>query len=848
MRHPLLIVTTVLICGMITGQFVYLPPLAVFLANAAVLVICAFEIIRHQLKRGPRPQGTLLFIVVFFVGLYLQNQLAVRQVRASERLALLEQGGNSIISGRLTDDPELRDGFGFLEIDRIQIRQGAMKCEIPGKLLIRLQGSAFSQLAADPPAWHDWIEARGVVRRNTGGRNPGPPDYFDFLLSNDIHGWIVARSSNDIRLVEEKHRSPLAWARHAAQGWKDHFSEIIARRMPGESAAIMQSICFGRAYRLGPDLRRDFMKTGLMHVFAVSGLHVGILGLICFFTFRFLRAGPRLAAVLTLIVLLGYMLMVGPRPPVVRAVIMAASLTLSLFIKTRVDHLSSLSLAALLILLWEPQQLQQTGFQLSFLAVAGILFFTKPIYGLLCWKPPEDETLWHSRVRRVWNHCVPGVLAASLGVQLMVAPVIAVRFHYLPLLALLLNAAIYPLVVVIMGFGALILLTSTLSPGLAGIAATCGEFFCRIMALVVRHGADWPLAYSEQPTWPWWAVAAYYLMILAPLTVRRIEIDQRMPFDRPKQNAVLLMQFIGLVCFAVWMPLFSHPPRDITITFFDVGQGDSALIEFPAGRTALIDAGPPSAARRALLPYFEAHGIRRLDLVIATHDDLDHYGGLIELAREIPISQLLIPQDPTLSEKFQRMLDDAHARGAQIHAICAPASIPDFCAAEFEFLNPADNPVENSFRDDNDLSLVTRVTYFDRTFLFTGDLTFESEADLLERRWDVGADVLKTSHHGSKHGSSPAFLRAVHPAYAVISCGRDNRFGHPAQEVLQRLRAVNARIYRTDRQGAVVIHTDGKYLQIESHQQEAMLHETNSALSRVDAVARGLRSAASHSN
>jgi competence protein ComEC len=268
------------------------------------------------------------------------------------------------------------------------------------------------------------------------------------------------------------------------------------------------------------------------------------------------------------------------------------------------------------------------------------------------------------------------------------------------------------------------------------------------------------------------------------------------------------MAFFGLCLFL----FFYHPQKFLEVDFLNVGQGDSELIKTPYGQYILIDGGPDNKVMSELgrnLPFLS----RRIDLIIDTHPHDDHVAGLITVLKKYHVARILMTNAASNAPPFQEFLKIITKEKTPVIIENGAEKItlgPDLI---LEILSPGKNEIGADLNED---SIVAKLIYKDKSFLFTGDAGDMTEAKLLAEKVDVKADVLKVGHHGSETASSPDFLRAVAPEFAVIECGTNNQFGFPKADTLWHLQETGAKILRTDLNGTVKIKTDGETLQIEN--------------------------------
>ncbi|CAB1240862.1 MBL fold metallo-hydrolase [Ruminococcaceae bacterium BL-6] len=253
------------------------------------------------------------------------------------------------------------------------------------------------------------------------------------------------------------------------------------------------------------------------------------------------------------------------------------------------------------------------------------------------------------------------------------------------------------------------------------------------------------------------------------------------------------------------------------IYYLDVGQGDSELIRLPGGENILIDTGTGETADK-LVSLLQELGVKRVDHLIATHPHEDHIGGMESVVRKIPVGKIYMPkvadkQIPT-TRTYEGLIDAISDKKMKITQAKAGMTIPLSGQAKLELLAPNGT----QYDDLNNYSVVAKLTYGQKTFLFTGDAEKLSEKEMLNKNYDLKCDVLKCGHHGSSSSTSAAFLKAVSPQFAVISCGLNNDYGHPNKEVLSRLQKVGVKVYRTDLQGTILARCDGRSITFETGQ------------------------------
>jgi competence protein ComEC len=619
-----------------------------------------------------------------------------------------------------------------------------------GRIRLTAYGAGLPPLTAGQRVG---VEARLHEARSF--RNPGGFDYAAHLRRQDI---LVVGSARAERFTAGPPVAP-SWPSRV----RSMVRAAIADSLPPASAALLAGLLLGDRADLPPELDEAFRRAGVYHVLAVSGFNVALVAGSIWALLRLGRAGRRGAAVGAIAGVLAFALVVGPEPSVLRAVVVAILVLSALLLEREAAALNSLAMAALLILAARPGDLLEPGFQLSFAATLGIILAPLP---------------------RGW---LTGALGVSVAAQIAVLPVTLVHFNQLSLIGPVANLAVVP----VAG------LTTVL--GLAGgsltlAQATAGSLFLHAtwpLLLLLRWSAAlaaaMPGALVHLPAPPAAAVVAYVLALGGGRIAWQLRPTSPARARRAAGGVGLLL---GLALVISAWPLARPADGRLRVTVLDVGQGDAIVVETPEGPAMLIDAGPGGPLRldtgeRVVAPFLWNRGFLGLAVAMTTHDDQDHAGGM-----------------PAVRQRFTI---------AEEWTAVPPGGRRWIGGVPVLHLGP---PVGAPAPRGNDEAIVVRIDHGLVSFLFASDMTAAAERELLATERPLGATVLKVAHHGSRHASTTEFLAAVRPAFAVISVGSRNGYGHPAPETLARLEAIGARVYRTDRDGAVIFETDGRSLTV----------------------------------
>lgn len=788
-------------------------PLAVFVAGWIAGIISASELSGDwRLWAGA---SVLLGAVGWLEHVYIRRLLSLSLFlmglfAGGAHLAWTEEGNRSAIAevvpagsgevrafvtGRIDSAPEVDgDRLRFTLAVRSLAAEGADPVRIPGEKVATRVTLRSDREQALVRKWKRGTElaAPVVLELPSSARNPGGFDYRLYLYRQGIHWTARIDGLSQVTVM----RGPSPNLRTVIDDLRRDLGERVEALYPEEIAGLIRGMILGEREAVPPDAEEDFALLGLAHLLAISGLHVGVFVGAVYGLLKGIGLTREKAAGLVILLLPLIVLLTGAGAPVIRAAIMAGLALLAVILRRWKDGLTFLAVAAWALLIWNPYQLFQPGFQLSFVVTLALLVAVGPV----------------SRIMPFPWRWLNQLVAVTLVAQLASFPLLIFHFYEFSVLSWVANLVAVPVVslwVIPLSMAALAL--GAVHEGLASIPAMLSS--AGLSALLKGLGplARWNRLHPAWPPPPTWWLAAYVAVCFQGLIAWTGDVPRR------KVHRIAFAFLMGgLIAFA-WSPDVWAREKELRITFLDVGQGDSAVIETPGGQVILVDGGgvlpypreswqrrrkESDSGRDVVVPYLKYRGIRSIDYLVITHGDADHVGGLAAVAERFPVRRVIrSPREP--AEMERRLLRLLRDRGAKVYAASRGSGWSLEPEISWQFLHP--EPVVPPGEQTNDDSVVFLLSAYGRSVLMTGDIEERAEREIAAA-WDLpSVDWLKVAHHGSRTSTHPAWLKEVDPVHAVISVGEKNRFGHPAPEVIRRLEEQNAAIWRTDRHGAVTV-------------------------------------------
>ena len=603
----------------------------------------------------------------------------------------------------------------------------------------------------------------------------------------DERGWLARRGVHVVLHGDDGWR--IVGRRGGIGGVGDrlraHVEATLARGATGERRRLLTGIVLGEDSGIDRELRDAFQASGLQHLLAVSGQNVAIVAVGIVMAARIVGLGRLVGEALAILVVLSYALAVGWQPSVVRAAVAGTLASLAWIVARPRDRWHALAVGALVLLAWMPRSALEPGFQLSFAAVAAIFLVLPRMSGV-----PDAYPV----PRGFWD-----VLVVAVACGLVTAPIVWLHFGRVALWTVPANIAAEPAMPPLISLSLAAAAVEPVLPGVATSLAWLAGWCAWWLAFVARLVSSWPSAQVSSPA----------AIVIAALLVGAVALVRRLPRYR-RREAVAALVSLALTVSTVACALRPSPswtaPTGLRVTFLDVGQGDSALVEAP-GAAVLVDQGPPEADVAGQLRRL---GVRSLTAIVLTHPQRDHIGGAPRVVDGLDVGAVAEPGIEAPSPDREAVLAAARRLGVPV-VVVHSGEVFELGKLELRILWPDDPGLPSE--DPNQHAVVALASYGRIDVLLTAD----AESDVTSRLRLRPVEVLKVAHHGSEDPGLPDLLHVLRPRVAVISVGAHNDYDHPRPETLAALAAQpGVRTLRTDVNGRIVVESDGRTLTVRS--------------------------------
>jgi len=679
------------------------------------------------------------------------------------------------------------------------------KLLVSGDLSVTLREDIFSKSENLQPILNvgDRIVLKGKLLKPPSRRNPGEFDYKKYLELHDIHKTFLVSGYKNVKVIESANYGFIY--QKIIFPAKAFALKNIDIHQKDDEAAYLKGLVTGDRNDISSETKEAFINTGVMHLIAVSGLNVAYIIIFVTLFLSLFRIPLASKTILTILILIFYSLFTGSPASIVRATIMGILILLSFLFERKLNFYNTIGIAAIIILIYDSKQLFDAGFILSFSAVLTMAFIFNSFEKVFMNKIIK----WNIKGRKIILGLAT-LLFTTLAAQIGTLPITVNYFGKISIISLLANIVVVPFANLSLAIGFLQILVGLFSDFLSSVISETNNVILYLQLYFIKWCASLRFAYLNVPDFSLLNVSVYYIVMVLFVTIKsKREIAFR-----------FILSFIILLSVLLINADFN---KNLRVTFIDVGQGDCALIQTPNDKTILVDCGiitfNYNSGERTIAPYMRRNGIHQIDLLIISHLHNDHIGGINYLIENFKVGKILESGQSSESSLISKMNSLILIKKIPRETVRAGDLIDVLDNIRLYFLFPDNKFVNDDGRTlDNNLnngSVVFLLKYRDNTFFFTGDIEKEGERFLTEKfSGFLRTDVLKVAHHGSITSSTIPFVLKNMPGISVISCGMFNKFNHPSDIILRRLKGLGSRIYRTDLHGAVILKSDGSSVKV----------------------------------
>jgi competence protein ComEC len=817
MRRPLILVFIGLICGIVIGN--YLEFAGNFLLIGLVFSFILLSIV--QKKSFCRISFILIFIITAVVGIFAiqKQQYAIRK---DNNISQYADSGSKIVEGIIMESPSTYPDKNILIVSCLRIIKDGSYVPAEGKVRLVIPADLSY-------SYGDFIRFHSQLRKISSFKNPGGFDYELYLNRQGIYtAGFVANKAGIILL----RRNAASTIKLLLETFRIRLKNIIYENSPSPQREIIAAMTIGDQTEISDAVRDDFNRTGTSHILSISGLHVSMVAATAFFLISILLKSSeylmlklniiKVAAASSFVLVLLYALIAGMGVTVARSALMASVFLIALMSGKQKDLYNTLALAGLIILIISPEALFDVSFQLSFLAVLSLIYIV-PRFSNIPFPAISMLPSWAQNIIHYIYMSILVCIAATIGTL----PLIIFYFNRISSVTVIANLIAVPLLGTLsLALAMAFVLSALISMTIAGFFIKLASFFVGISVDIISKLASlsWSSFGFTKPVIPEIIIFYVFIFLLFQFIDARCSAETRKGFfaHRPMLlKYLLLLTLIFLAGDAVYLSLKDSFSRNLRITAIDVAQGSSTLLQLPGGKNMLIDGGGRAESnfdigKLVIAPYLYHRRISKIDTVVLTHPHPDHLQGLLYIIDNFNVKEVWssgLRVDDELFMEWEKIIKKKEIKMKYLSAQSPRINVNGVEVSILWPLKPIlDSANLSPYAGINDSSLVLKLTFDKISFLITGDISSEVESSLIMSGANLQSHVLFVPHHGSAHSSSTQFIERVACRYALISAGRGNSFHHPHPSTLIRFKEVRAEVFRTDRDGAIMLLTDGTKL------------------------------------
>ena len=616
-------------------------------------------------------------------------------------------------------------------------------------------------------------------------------DYSSYLKTKKIFG-IVNVNAEDLNIISSDNKNIIL---NKIYKLRYIMKNQISKLLPKETAGLCLGMLIGDTSSINENLQEDFRDSNLSHILAVSGANVSYIIVSVTYIFNKMCFRKKLSKIISIFLLFLFMLLTGCTSSVNRACIMAILMLIADLLYRKSDVYNNLAISALILLIINPYSILDIGFQLSYMGTIGIVFLHDKINNFI-------KT--NNKILKYFLEMFYVTTCANVAI----IPIMMFHFNSISLTFYFSNILAGPILGIIVVIGFIMFFISLIFIPLATPIAFILNIMLKFIIKIAEITASIPFSKILITTPSIFFIAIWYIIIF--LIVYRKKVKEVYLKNKRKINVIVSITLVVLII----LNLVININRPLKIYFIDVGQGDSCLIVTPSNKRILIDGGGSEfgsfdVGEKILTPYLLDRKIKKLDYIIISHFDSDHVGGILNVIQNIKVDKIIICKQWKNSENYKKFLNIIKEKKIEVYVVKDKNKIEIEQDTFFYILHPTGDLISDNILNNN--SIVMKFCYKNFSMLFTGDIEEIAENELIKRYENsniLRSTVLKVGHHGSKTSSTGSLLNKVKPKIALIGVGSKNTFGHPNNGVLDRLKKLKCKIYRTDLNGEIIITID----------------------------------------
>lgn len=621
----------------------------------------------------------------------------------------------------------------------------------------------------------DLIEIKGEYSAPEVARNYKGFDYSQYLKTLNIYGTIKVEES---KIINKNQLSPILIS---INNIKEKMIDNANRNMPKRTANLLLGILIGERDNIQEDIIESFRTANLSHILAVSGAHTSYIILGITYLISKSKTPKRIGYIITIINLLIFIIITGASYSVVRACIMAIVVIGAKICYRKENFFTSICISLIIILIQNPFAINDIGLKLSFMGTAGIVIFNKSITNFF--------------IKLKIKQKIAEALSVTFSAQLMIMPITILNFNTISLTFFISNILASPLLGIIIIFGFISIFISSILNPISKILFLILHIFLELLILVSKVTEKIPGSSILVKTPNILFAIVYYILILFFNYFFVIKQNPTRRFHKKIikiitikniKNAFKVIAVVFLIILLLTRIVRIINPT-LKIYFIDVGQGDSTLIVTPKNKKILIDGG--EGKTNVLFQYLLDRRINKIDYIIISHFDSDHCNGLIEIIEKMRVENIVMSKQSKEREEYKKILEIIKQKNIKVNSVKAEDKIIIEKNLYTKILNPAE---KFEFQDLNNNAIVAKLVYKNFSMLFTGDIEKAEENLAKKYKNELKSTILKVAHHGSKTSTSEEFLKYVEPQIALIGVGENNKFGHPNQITIEKLKNIRS--------------------------------------------------------